>query len=214
MFFLGGSVQNYLKNTDMLRKFERKLDDGDFKEYQEKLTEQQREIQQLEKQAADVRKSNAVSAIDSKLKSGGVLTQAELAYLKENNPTLYQKAVEVIEERKAYRKTLQRAVTKDDVARANSLKLQQFTAELKSARGDIERTEQIGRRFAGVMDEHNDFVGSERYKQMPTDEELHTGRKKPSTKTYEGEELPKTSPESFRAELKVEIQSYGINTKV
>ncbi len=188
--FMGGSIQNYLKMAELTQKFELKKTQGTLSFNEEELIEKQKEIKQLEKQAADIRKSNKIASIDSKLKAGGVPTDQELKYLKSNDYTLYTKAVAVLEERKAYRKSLHNAKTKDEVSRINNLKLQQFTTELSAAKGDFEKTEQIGRRFMGVMSEHTQFVGSERYSKLPTDKEYYSGKKKVPVTTYDSDRLP------------------------
>ncbi len=188
--FIGGSIQNYLKMSELTQKFELKKSESTLSLNSDELTERQKEIQQLEKQAEDIRKSNKISSIDSKLKAGGVPTDKELKYLKENNYTLYTKAVAVLEERKAYRKAVENARTKDEVSRINNLKLQQFTTEIKAAKGDFEKTEQIGRRFMGVMSEHTSFINSKRYNDLPTDKEYYSGKKKPPAESYKGDKLP------------------------
>ncbi len=188
--FVGGSLHNHIKQLELTQKFELKKQEGTLISGLEELSERQKEIKELERQAADIRKSNKIAAIDSKLKAGGVPTEDELKYLRANNHELYSKAVEVIEERRAYKKSLQRANTKDEVSRINSLKLQQFSTELKAVDGDMEKTEQIGRRFMGVMAEHTSFISSKRFDELPTDDEYYEGKRKPTSAIADKDNLP------------------------
>ncbi|NLC78634.1 MAG: hypothetical protein GX683_02760, partial [Ruminococcaceae bacterium] len=92
----------------------------------ENKTERQRLIDSLQKQIEDQKKNNSLSAIDTKLRSGKVLTADELSYLKKNNPELYQKAVEAKREREQYKNELKSCKTKDDVQRLRAAKLLNF----------------------------------------------------------------------------------------
>ncbi len=188
--FIGGSLHNHIKQVELTQRFEQKKQEQTLNKSIEEMTERQQLIQDLERQAEDIRKNSKIASIDSKLKAGGAPTAQELNYLKENNYQLYTKAVEVIEERRAYRKSLEAAKTKDDVSRINGLKLNQFTTELSAAKGDFEKTEQISRRFMGVMSEHTTFVASKRYEDLPTDEEYYNGKRKPEYAKSESENLP------------------------
>ncbi len=182
--FIGGSLHAQMKQKELAQNFKMK----NVNNYIEEMTERQQLIKDLERQGEDIRINNKVASIDSKLKAGGVPTAQELKFLKENNYILYTKAIEVIDERREYRKSLEAAKTKDEVSRINSQKLNQFTTELGAAKGDFEKTEQIGRRFMGVMSEHTMFVSSKRYKELPTDDEYYKNKKKPVLE-YKGEEL-------------------------
>lgn len=172
--FTGGSLQLYLKNQGMKLTMERKkqgLEVLNPKE-REELTPREQEMQNIREQMAGIRKSNAIASITSKLDTGQDLTEDEMAHLRTHNPQLYQKALEIREEREAYKKSLRRCRTKEDAARLNTSKLQSFVAQTK---GDAA---QAHRRMMAVTDEHSAFVRSRRYQLLPTEQDIREKKRK------------------------------------
>ncbi len=163
-----GSLHSSLKTMEMQGEFNRKKTALTVSD--QYIAERQREIEYLQVHTQSSRKSQKILSIDLKLKSGGELTDKELKYLKEHSPELYQKAIEIIKERKDYEKQLRNAKTKEQVSKILEGKLSQFTTELMTAKGDFERVEQLGRRVAGIMAEHRNFTESKEYEEMPSDE--------------------------------------------
>ena len=128
---------------------------------------------------ARARETSYLFEIDSKLKSGIALSAEEMNHLKENNPELYENAVEVMKERAAYKKQLESAQTKDEVHKLNTYKMQEFVSEIKTIKANpnialgkkVELIDQIGRVAAGVCDEYTKFVDSARYANLPAEKE-------------------------------------------
>jgi hypothetical protein len=146
----------------------------------ENKTERQRLIDSLQKQIEDQKKNNSLSAIDTKLRSGKVLTADELSYLKKNNPELYQKAVEAKREREQYKNELKSCKTKDDVQRLRAAKLLNFAAEVSAIANNpnipdgkkYELMMQINQRVEGINEAHSEFIRSGEYSYLPTDAEV------------------------------------------
>lgn len=193
-----GTMQNYLKTSAMTMKWEEKKQNLTKKKGEEReLTPKEREIENLQRDMAHIREGNQIGQLDIKLKSGGELTDEELEYLKTKNPELYNKAIEIKRERAAYKKQLENCKTKEDVEELRANKLQRFTSEIKSIKSNpnigegkkLELIEQIGRRFMGIMNEHNKFVGTTKYKELPSEQDERAGRKKKTQLSSDTETL-------------------------
>ena len=164
--FAAGTLHSQMKSSELKAKFEQKKQAIK----QEEKSPKQQQIEQIGRDMAQIRESNKIAALDGKLKGGGELSDEELAYLKEKNPELYQKAVEIKEERKAYRKELENCRSKEDVEKLHTRKLQHFAAQTKTIRENSnisdgkkrEMLEQVLRRMAGIAAEHAKFIASEK----------------------------------------------------
>lgn len=143
-------------------------------------------IETFKKQVEDQRKSGAINEISSKMKAGQDLTPAELDYLKENAPDLYEKYMEIQKERDQYKKELDRCRTKEDVRNLNSRKMNQFMNETKSVMNSsmprdakLAAIQDIQMRTQYICNDHAKFVGSAAYEELPENrEELEEEREK------------------------------------
>lgn len=177
-----GTIHNMVKTQQLQMKWQMRKADPKM----EKGTPEERQIANFYEQAEQMRKSNAVLTIDSKLQAGQKITDEELEYLRVNNPDLYKKAVEAAMEREQYKKALENCKTKEDVERLNANKMQNFLAETKVIRGNpnipqgkkLDLLKQITRRMMGVQNEHAVFTGNPRYADLPREAELAEGKKK------------------------------------
>ena len=100
-----GTLYNSMKSAELEMKWQMKKKDPN---YWDSLDERSKQIINLQENAASVRKSNAMSSISVKMESGAELTDEELAYLRENNPQMYQEAMKIKMERQAYEKELEK----------------------------------------------------------------------------------------------------------
>lgn len=179
-FRAGGTVGAMAKTRNMKVKLK-----AEKAEIKVAMTEKERQIQNIQKEMEQVRKSNLISSLDTKLRSGAKLTDEELKYLKANSPELYKQAIEIKREREEYKRALKSCRTKEDVARLNESKLQRFTAEIKAIRSSSlpkgkkeELMLQIERRVAGILNEHTQFLATQEYGELPTDKEYAQGKRK------------------------------------
>ncbi|ONI46882.1 hypothetical protein AN644_02320 [Candidatus Epulonipiscium fishelsonii] len=146
------------------------------------MTEQERMLQDLKDSYETEKKSQALSSIHSKLKSGAILTDEEKEYLKANSPEMYEEAMEIEKEREEMKEKLEKAKSKKDVEKIYSEKMQQFATETQTVTqsGTMSQSEKykamekIGMRLAGVMAEYDKFVKSEKYAKLPNDDEDDT----------------------------------------
>ncbi len=138
------------------------------------------EIARLRKQASDVRKSNAISSIKSKLDSGGELTPEELEYLRINAPTLYEEAIQVKRERAQYKQQLAKCKTKEEADQLYINKMQGYLSAARTIssnpnlsvaqkKGQLER---IARRMIGIQTEQKIFIKNGDYERLPSEQEI------------------------------------------
>lgn len=101
---------------------------------------------------------NNTETLRAKLKSGQKLTNAELEYLKSNDPDLYGKALKAQQDREAYESSLRRCRTKSEV---NALHDQTLMNMLK--RNHNSDSEETMMRASAMQDSHRTFVQSDEY---------------------------------------------------
>ncbi len=179
-FFSMQSMGSYMKNAKMQMKWQQKKSSGDFrsnsaKETYDPVREQLEQIRQSQNDGS----AKLSQQIDLKLKSGKKLTAEEMEYLKNTNPTAYQKAKEVEMEKASYERELKRCKTKDEVQR---VKMAHVGAAL-SAVNTIQNNPNIPKekkyelimhelhKNAAVQESTRVFVESGRYAQLPTEAE-------------------------------------------
>lgn len=214
-----GSVYSMVKTMKLEMRWQQRKDNP----YLAKGMTQNSELENLKQQAAGVRKSNAISSIDAKLKSGMPISSDELEYLRINAPELYEKAVEIQKEREEYRKELEKCRSKEEVSELNITKLQNLTVEASSIKNNPNLPsakkqaclEQILRRIMAINNEHSSFVKTIKYASLPqrTDE---LKRKKEEIKHKEeknADALEKEANKSRTAEKKVTIEKTAIDKK-
>ena len=122
----------------------------------------------------DLKRAEASSNIHSMLLSGVNLTGVELDYLRKNDPDLYEKAKRIKKERDGYYRDLWRCRGKEEVRGLHLTTIGQFYTEVKniqnggmSSEDVVESLEDLRMRMNGVLNDHFDFLRSERYKRLP-----------------------------------------------
>lgn len=199
LFPITGTLYSSMKSAELEMKWQMKKKDPN---YWDSLDERSKQIINLQENAASVRKSNAMSSISAKMESGAELTDEELAYLRENNPQLYQEAVKIKMERQAYEKELEKCRTKEDVERVKTNKMNQMLSYAKavSSNPNIPESAKLGElkkimsHTMAICNEHLKFVKTPRYAKLPTEEELRRKEKdrKESTSKAETDTPEKT----------------------
>lgn len=205
MMQISGSIYNSLKLMNLGIKWQqRKADPTKPKEDEEDPQRAQLE-RRLQEQLESTNKSNILAAIDGKLKAGGELTKEELEYLKANNPQLYEEAMEIKREREAYKHALKNCKTKDEVERLNTNKMNQFLSQAKTissnpnlSKGEKKaQLEKILRRVMGIRVEHNRFIQTKEFQDLPREEELREEKEKKKAKVNDTEQPDQDREDPF-----------------
>ncbi|MCI8441038.1 MAG: hypothetical protein HFG27_00705 [Provencibacterium sp.] len=134
----------------------------------------------------NMKKSSILSGINSKLNAGAELTDEEMAYLKQNNPQLYQEALDIKREREAYEKALKKCKTKDEVERLNANRMQMYLSQAKAVANNPSipqgekkaQLEKILKRVMGIQSEHMKFTATKEYADLPREYEEEKKKKK------------------------------------
>lgn len=138
-----------------------------------------------------------MNAVTAKLNSGQKLSSSEMEYLKSKDPELYNKAVQIEAERKAYEEKLKNCKTKEDVQRLQTLSLSTSMAKINSVVNNpnipkgkkLEMIQDESRKVKAINDATAKFVKSAAYAKLPTDAELSEKHKKAHTHTVNPELL-------------------------
>ncbi len=152
---------------------------NESQEYETK-TEAQRMQDILKSNAEDNQKASKIGSIDSKLKSGKKLTKEDLEYLKLNMPDLYEEAKVVEIERSSYEQKLQNAGSKQEVQKIQEEKAVEFSTKVKNIMNNTLLSDdkkyklmmQVHSSLASVSEEHNDFINSKRFQELPDETEI------------------------------------------
>ena len=107
--------------------------------------------------------TNRVSSITAKLKSGKKLTVSEMAFLRKHAPDLFQKAVKIARERAAYRESLERAKSKEEVNLIHQGKLGLISTEARYKGADMDL---LDMRTASLADERARFATEGKYRRL------------------------------------------------
>lgn len=201
----GGTIHNAMQMTKLNMEWQQRKNDPNMP----KENEEPSFLEEMKEQAEATEKSNKLAAIDGKLKSGKDLSAEEMDYLRENAPELYKEAVKIREEKKAYKQRLRGCKTKEDVDRLNAEVNQRFMAEATAVKNNpnIPRAQKqaeldkIARRAAAINSVHMEFVASEEYATLPTEEELREEEEK-EKKKIRRREIEQEEQERIRFEQK------------
>ena len=178
MFPTVGTIRNSVNLSVMANKWEQKKQNINSKNTGN-LTAEDRELIMYQQEADDIRENRKPAGIDAKLEAGETLTPEEIDYLRKNNPEALKEYEEIQRERESYRKALQRCRSKEEVERLKMTKTSQFMAATKdiSNNANIPKGEKIKllkkilMKEAGVDVEHNEFIKTLQYVQLPEKDE-------------------------------------------
>ncbi len=178
-----GSVTNAVKTMELTKKWQSRkselnqsgfIKDGATFEKSENDQKALSLLDRYKKEIADQRKQAAMSSIAAKMKSGQDLSPAELDYLKENAPEMYEEYMKIQKEREAYEKELEQCETKEDVRRVNTMKMNTFMNEAKSVMSSsmpreakLQAMEKIQQRMAYIISDHAEFISSGEFQELP-----------------------------------------------
>lgn len=173
-----GSVQNAVKLAQLEEDWKRKKE-VKKEQKKEEMTPQMRQLMQYQEEMEQIREGNQMASIDAKLKSGSELTPEEMAYLKEKNPEAYQEYEEVKREQEAYKNQLRNCKTKEEAERVKLSKMGNFMAGAKNISQNpnipkekkLKLMEKLLKKTIGVNQVHTEFVKSQEFRNLPTEEE-------------------------------------------
>jgi hypothetical protein len=162
MIITAGSINNYLKQQRMQFLAKNRLKDYTPASKDEKTAQWVNDLKNMEI-------SGRINAITSKLKAGKKLTGAEMAFIREHAPALYDTARKLAIEREEYRRKLDKAKTKDEADRTHMQKLQEISMEAKQGGSDPET---MMMRINGINDEHGSYMADGNYAFLKREHEI------------------------------------------
>lgn len=175
------SVNSYLKNMDMQKKWEQKQRTGNYKADGIKTAgewvEKQRDT--FEKKEQEKENDTVLDSIKKKMYGGGYLSASELQYLRSKDEAAYQRTVTAENEGKIYEHELRMCRTKEDVQKFKMHHLVYSYDRVKSAMSDPSMSEDdkldsvMGefQRTSAVNKAERDFVRSGEYSRLPSQAE-------------------------------------------
>lgn len=179
------SVNSYLKNMDMQKKWEQKQRTGNYKAdgiktASEWIEKQKDTFKKKEQEREKARNSDSVlDSIKNKAARGGMLTASELRYLRSRDEMAYQRALAAENERKIYEHELRMCRTKEDVQRFKMHHALYAYDRVKSAMSNSSMSED--EKLDAVMGDYQimsainkaerDFIRSGEYSRLPSQAE-------------------------------------------
>lgn len=191
-----GTIRNQVHLQQMEQKWQQKKNALSVNRKDVELTPEERLLQDFQRQADEIREQNSTADIYNKLKSGGMLTDEEIAYLREHDPEALAQYQEACAEKKAYKNALKHCRTKEDVEKVKLNRMGNFAAKAKSIANNpyipkdkkVELMNRLNNEVCMIRDAHAEFVKTEEYRDMPDNEqEKFTEEKKAETVTDEAE---------------------------
>lgn len=202
---IAGTIKNSVKLAVMDSKWQQKKQSAG-KSSQKDLTEEERQLQDLQEQAESIREGKKPAGIYAKLEAGGKLTAEEIEYLKKNDPEALKKYEEVLRERKSYKEQLKNCKSKEEVEKLKMTKMGNFMAQAKQITNDpyipknqkYKLMKELLMKANAVEEEHIAFTKSLKYAELPDTEKEAREKEKGTEETAEetaGEEKQQSSLE-------------------
>jgi hypothetical protein len=143
------------------------------------MTKHHQILADLRRMSEEQQRASNIAAIEGRMMAGRRLSPSELAFLRDNAPEMYDKAIRIERERREYERELANARSKEDVDRIHQKYIKQFVMEAKSVkRSDMPKSEKLAAmktiqmRMSAVVSSRFEFMQSELYRNLPdTDEE-------------------------------------------
>ena len=159
-----GSANRYAKNMARRTQWNLKKQSGDFAGHKKSLGDYVNMTKASSVLPQD-ETDHKMSAIMAKAQAGKKLSPDDWEYLKQKNPTLYEKLRQAEEEQENYEKALRRCKTRDEAQRLHVSKLADIMTAAKS--GDESALYRLNRLTRTMIA----FTESDEYKKMPTEAE-------------------------------------------
>ncbi len=175
------SVNSYVKNLELQQKWKKRKETSNFTPEQtmlEKMIEEQRKRAEGIPGTPKADEQN-LSKIHTKIMNGNKLTFEEKLYLQNHDPVTYQQVKASEAEQESYERELKNCKTKEEVDRVKMTHVNAALSTINTTRNSTELSE--AQEFAIIMNVKakmeaiaritENFVVSEQYAALPTDEE-------------------------------------------
>lgn len=175
-----GTIQSQVSLQMLDLKWQKKKQDINSKKDTEDMTQDEILLDSLERQAQTERERSATSELYTKLKTGGTLTEEEIAYLKEHDPEALAEYEKAQTEKKAYENALKNCRTKEDVQRLKLNRMGSFAAQAKEIASNpyipkdkkVVLMQRLNNEVCMIRDAHQAFEKSRAYEELPEEQEL------------------------------------------
>lgn len=175
-----GTIQSQVSLQMLDLKWKKKKQDINSKKDTEGMTQDEILLDSLERQAQTERERSATSELYTKLKTGGTLTEEEIAYLKEHDPEALAEYEKAQTEKKAYENALKNCRTKEDVQRLKLNRMGSFAAQAKEIASNpyipkdkkVTLMQRLNNEVCMIRDAHQAFEKSQAYEELPEEQEL------------------------------------------
>lgn len=175
-----GTIQSQVSLQMLDLKWKKKKQDINSKKDTEGMTQDEILLDSLERQAQTERERSATSELYTKLKTGGTLTEEEIAYLKEHDPEALAEYEKAQTEKKAYENALKNCRTKEDVQRLKLNRMGSFAAQAKEIASNpyipkdkkVTLMQRLNNEVCMIRDAHQAFEKSRAYEELPEEQEL------------------------------------------
>lgn len=175
-----GTIQSQVSLQMLDLKWQKKKQDINSKKDTEGMTQDEILLDSLERQAQTERERSATSELYTKLKTGGTLTEEEIAYLKEHDPEALAEYEKAQTEKKAYENALKNCRTKEDVQRLKLNRMGSFAAQAKEIASNpyipkdkkVTLMQRLNNEVCMIRDAHQAFEKSRAYEELPEEQEL------------------------------------------
>ena len=175
-----GTIQSQVSLQMLDLKWQKKKQDINSKKDTEGMTQDEILLDSFERQAQTERERSATSELYTKLKTGGTLTEEEIAYLKEHDPEALAEYEKAQTEKKAYENALKNCRTKEDVQRLKLNRMGSFAAQAKEIASNpyipkdkkVELMQRLNNEVCMIRDAHQAFEKSRAYEELPEEQEL------------------------------------------
>ena len=175
-----GTIQSQVSLQMLDLKWQKKKQDINSKKDTDGMTQDEILLDSLERQAQTERKRSATSELYTKLKTGGTLTEEEIAYLKEHDPEALAEYEKAQTEKKAYENALKNCRTKEDVQRLKLNRMGSFAAQAKEIASNpyipkdkkVVLMQRLNNEVCMIRDAHQAFEKSRAYEELPEEQEL------------------------------------------
>lgn len=202
MLPIAGTIRNSVKLDALDQKWQQKKNHPGKKDGGKKVTAEERELQELQRQAAEIRESNKAAGIDAKLKAGAVLTPEEMKYLKEHAPETLRDYEESVQKRESYKRALKNCKNKEDVEQLRLNRLGNLSTQVKKISNNpnipkskkLELLKKLLKETAGLQAEYTEFTKSMEYQELPDQAETKRASAEEPAAVPADEADPKANP--------------------
>lgn len=176
-----GSINSYLKNMDMQRKWNNKQRTGNYEADGIKTAGEWVENQKnkAKEKESETENDKVLTGIKNKFFTGGSLTASEMQYLQKKDPAAYQQAAAAERERRIYERELRTCRTKDEVHRYKMAHTARALENVKSAMNNssVSREKKVEAvlgeymKTSAINAAETEFVRSGEYSRLPSEAE-------------------------------------------